>query len=61
MMTTAAVVSLIASLGWLFLNWQAYRSGAQSAGWGRSTQLQMALVWVAIIAGLALILGNFQP
>jgi hypothetical protein len=61
MLTTAAVVSLIASLGWLVLNWQAYKSDAKAAGWSRSTQFQMVLFWVVIIAGLALILDNFQP
>lgn len=61
MLTTAAVVSLIASLGWLVLNWRSYRSSAQAAGWSRSTQFQMVLIWVVIIAGLALFFDNFQP
>lgn len=55
MMTTAAVVSLIVSLGWLVLNWRAFRSDAKAAGWSRSTQLQMALLWIALIAVLALL------
>ncbi len=60
-MTTTATVALIASLGWLFLNWRAFRANAGSAGWGRSTQVRVALIWVALIAGLTLILSEFQP
>ena len=61
MITTAALVTLIGSLGWLFLNWRSYRASAANAGWDRQRQLQMALVWVAIIASLSLIFGYFQP
>jgi heme/copper-type cytochrome/quinol oxidase subunit 2 len=61
MMTTALVVSIVASLGWLFLNWRGYRSGAKAAGWNGSTQLQMALIWVALITVLALLFGRIQP
>jgi len=60
MLTTTAVVSLIASLGWLVLNWQAFKSDAKAAEWSRSTQFQMVLIWVVIIAGLALALDNLQ-
>lgn len=60
MMTTALIVSLVASLGWLALNWRAYRSDVRAAGWSQSTQLRMALIWVVLIAGLALILGHIQ-
>lgn len=59
MLTTAAVVSMIASLGYLFLNWRSFQSDARTAGWSRSTQMQMALIWVAIIAGAALIIERF--
>ena len=61
MMTTAAIVSLITALGWLFLNWRSYKSGAAAAGWSKSTQLQMALLWVAIIAVLALLFERVRP
>ena len=61
MTTTALVVSIVASLGWLFLNWRGYKSGAEAAGWSKSTQLQMALLWVAIIAVLAALFSRIQP
>ena len=61
MLTSAAVVSLIVSLGWLVLNWRSYRSGVQAAGWSRSTQVQMALLWIALIAVLALLFEQVQP
>ncbi|MBA4162264.1 MAG: hypothetical protein C0515_09365 [Novosphingobium sp.] len=61
MLTTAAVVSLIASLGWLVLNWRGYRADARAAGWSRSTQFQMALLWIALISVLALLFDRVRP
>lgn len=61
MITTAAIVTMIAALGWLVLNWRGYRSDVAAAGLSRNTQLQMALIWVVIIAGLTLIVRYFSP
>ena len=60
MMTTAALVALISALGWLVLNIRAYRSAVESVGWSAGKQVQMALIWVVIIAGLYLLVGLFS-
>lgn len=54
MITTGAIVSLIAASGWLFLNWRA----VQSHGLSFERKMQFAAAWIVIIAGLALILGR---
>jgi hypothetical protein len=54
MITAGAIVSLIAASGWLFLNWRALQSHELSFG----RKAQFAVAWVAIIAGLAFVLGR---
>jgi hypothetical protein len=54
MITTGAIVSLIAASGWLFLNWRA----VQSHGLTFERKMQFAAAWIVIIAGLAFILGR---
>ena len=59
MMTMAALVALITSLGWLFLNWRRFRSSAAQLGWSSQTQLQIAFVWLIIIGGLTVLIQQF--
>ena len=47
-MSETAIISLVAMLGWLFLMGSALASF--KLGWGKLAQ--MALVWLAIFAGL---------
>lgn len=54
MITAGAIVSLIAASGWLFLNWRALQSHELSF----ERKAQFAAAWVAIIAGLAFVLGR---
>jgi|EndMetStandDraft_3_1072993.scaffolds.fasta_scaffold106948_2 hypothetical protein len=55
MMTGTAIVAMIASLGWLFLNFRAL----QADGLSLQKKLAMAVAWAIIIAGLAVILSRF--
>jgi hypothetical protein len=55
MMTTAAFVSIIASLGWLVLNYRAL----ESHGLSFERKAQFAVAWIIIIGGLAFVLGRF--
>lgn len=59
MTSAAGVVMLIASLGWLAINWRSHRSSAAQAGWSGQTQLQMAFVWLIVIAGLTVLVQRF--
>jgi hypothetical protein len=54
MMTGTAIVAIVASLGWLILNYRAL----QSYGLSFRKKLQMAGAWVIIIAGLAFVLSR---
>lgn len=54
MITTAAIISLVAVSGWLFLNWRAL----EAQGLSFERKMQFAVAWVVIIAGLAFILGR---
>ena len=49
MMTTAAIVSLVAMAGWLFLNWRALESHQLSF----ERKAAFGAVWIALFAGLA--------
>ena len=53
MMTGAAIVSIIASLGWLFLNFRALESRGPSF----EKKAAMAVAWAIIIGGLAFLLS----
>jgi len=55
MMTGVAIVSMIASLGWLFLNFRAM----QNQNLSFEKKAAMAVAWAIIIAGLAFILSHF--
>lgn len=55
MQTGAIVVSLIAMLGWLFLNYRAL----QADGMSFQQKAVMAAIWAVIIAVLAYVLGRF--
>jgi hypothetical protein len=57
MMEGVAIVGVIASLGWLFLNFRAL----QSDGLPLQKKLGMAVAWVVIIAGLAIVMSRFAP
>ncbi len=54
MITTGAIISLVAASGWLFLNWRAL----QSQGLSFEKKMQFAVAWVVIIGGLAFVLGR---
>ena len=55
MQTGTIVVSLIAMLGWLFLNYRAL----QADGMSFQQKAVMAAIWGVIIAVLAYVLGRF--
>lgn len=55
MQTGTIVVSLIAMLGWLFLNYRAL----QADGMSFQQKAVMAAIWAVIIAVLAYVLGRF--
>ena len=59
MMTTAAIVMLIAALGSLLLNWRGMRAGAARNGWSGQKQLQMALIWLIIIGAVTVLIQRF--
>lgn len=61
MMTGTALVAIIVSCGWLFLNWRSFREGARQQGWSTNRQLQLAAIWVLIIALLTLVFSYFSP
>lgn len=52
-MSTYAIVSIVALVGWLVLASSALASF--KLGWSKT--VQMALVWVAIFVGLTLLVG----
>lgn len=52
-MSTYAIVSIIALLGWLILASSAFASFR--LGWGKTVQL--ALVWLTIFVGATLLVG----
>jgi hypothetical protein len=54
-MEGAAIVSVIASLGWLFLNFKAL----QVDGLSFHKKVGMAVAWAIIIGGLAIIMSRF--
>lgn len=54
MITAGAIVSLIAALGWLILNWRAL----DGHGLSFERKMQFAVAWAVIIAVLAFILGR---
>jgi hypothetical protein len=59
MITSLSVVALVTSLGWLFLNWRSFRASAASQGWTTNRQLQIAAIWIVIIAGLTVLFQQF--
>jgi hypothetical protein len=54
MITGGAIISLIAALGWLLLNWR----GLQRHGLTFERKMQFAVAWIVIIAGLAFVVGR---
>lgn len=54
MIAAGTVISMIAAMGWLFLNWRAL----QSRGLSFERKMQFAVAWIVIIASLAFILGR---
>ena len=59
MMTTAAIVMLIAALGSLLLSWRGMRASVKRTGWSGQKQLQMALIWLIIIGALTVLIQRF--
>ena len=59
MITGLSIVALITSAGWLFLNWRGFRANAATQGWSTNRQLQIAAVWIVVIAGLTVIFQQF--
>lgn len=55
MSTTALIVSIIAMLGYLYLNMQALRSH----NLGREKTIKYALMWVAIFGFVAFVASRF--
>lgn len=55
-MSTYAIVSIVAMVGWLFLAGSALASFR--LGWNK--MLQMALVWLAILVGGTLLVSMFM-
>lgn len=60
MSTTAMIISIISGFGWLVLNVSAFRSDAAAAGHGPRAMIKMALIWVAILAGVTALFGYIQ-
>lgn len=54
MIAAGIVVSMIAAIGWLLLNWRAL----QARGLSFERKMQFGVAWVVIIASLALVLGR---
>jgi hypothetical protein len=61
MIKTAEIVMVLSVVGCLALNWYAFKGDAAAAGHGRKQMVQMAAIWVTIIAALAIAIGWFQP
>ena len=59
MITGLSVIALVTSLGWLFLNWRGFRTSAANQGWSANRQLQIAAIWIVIIAGLTVLFQQF--
>lgn len=54
MVTGTALVALIASLGWLMLNWRAL----QGLGLSFERKASFAVAWIILIGGLAFVLSR---
>ena len=59
MITELSIVALVTSLGWLFLNWRSFRATATNQGWTANRQLQIAAIWIVIIAALTVLFQQF--
>lgn len=51
---------ILLSIGCLILNYLAFRSDAAAAGHGPRAMIKMALIWVAILAGVTALFGYIQ-
>jgi hypothetical protein len=60
MITGLSIVALVTSLGWLLLNWRSFRANAANQGWSTNRQLQIAAIWILIIAGLTVLFQQFS-
>ncbi|MEQ1496113.1 MAG: hypothetical protein ABL912_10205 [Novosphingobium sp.] len=60
MMTAATIVAIISGIALLTLNWRAFQGDADAAGHGSKQKIQMAAIWALILAGLTMIIGQFQ-
>ncbi len=61
MMNSTTPIAIVSSLACLVLAFSAFRSDADAAGHGTKQKLQMAAIWAGLIAGLTLLIGQFQP
>ena len=59
MITGLSIVALVTSAGWLFLNLRNFRANAATQGWSTNRQLQIAAIWIVMIAGLTVIFQQF--
>ena len=48
---------IVLAIGCLILNYFAFRSDAATAGLGRKAIFKTILIWIAVIAGLAAVIG----
>lgn len=55
MIAPTTPILIVMAVAILVLNWYAFRSNAEAAGHGRRQKLQMAVIWLTIIVGLALL------
>ncbi len=60
MIATTMPMFIVLALGCLVLNLYAFRASADDAEHGAKQKLQMAAVWVGLLAGLTLLIGLFQ-
>ena len=60
MIATTTPMLIVLALGCLVLNFFAFRSDAAAAGHGTRQKLQMAAIWVTIIAGLTFLIWRFR-
>ena len=54
MIAISTLVAIVLAIGYLVLNWFAFRADAAAAGHGLKQMLRMAAIWLGIIVGLAL-------
>ena len=60
MIATTTPMLIVLALGCLVLNFFAFRSDAAAAGHGTRQKLQMAAIWVTIIAGLTFLIWRLR-